>query len=189
MSGKMEHRLQRLRKNGVCMTRHGQHPAPVSRPIGTQAPGSLFQGVMETHGVCSQRMRQCDFRMNPFEARFPERQASKEGRAYSEWMNCRAHIVDEAGKRDFGGAKASSDRFRSLENLHAQSRLSQRDRGGKPIGAGAHDDGSVRGICSHGMVEERFAGAALEGCYHGLFAKPKRASQEGSRQEKCELSF
>jgi hypothetical protein len=70
-----------------------------------------------------------------------EAERVEERRRGCEWMDRRANVVAEAGKRQLLGTRSSADRLAGLENEDRASGLGESDGGGEPVRPGADDDG------------------------------------------------
>src|SRR5438874_9555150 len=99
---------------------------------------------MQTRGgVAIERMRQGNIRLNPGQPQSFERKSFEKRRTSSEWMDCRAEIMDEAGQRQLGRARATADRRISFQYEHRTFRAGKSNSSRQAIRSGANDDSVI----------------------------------------------
>src|SRR6266567_483417 len=96
---------------------------------------------MQTRGGgVIERMRQRNIWLNPGQSQSFERKSFEERRTSSEWMDCRAEIVDETGQRQFSRAGATADHRIGFQYQHRTFRASKSNSSRQAIRSGANDD-------------------------------------------------
>src|SRR6266700_1593699 len=107
---------------------------------------------MQTRGGgVIERMRQRNIWLNPGQSQSFERKSFEERRTSSEWMDCRAEIVDETGQRQFSRARAAANGGVGFQYQHGTSRARENNGGRQTVRSGANDNG----IIFNRHVEER----------------------------------
>src|SRR6266511_2416944 len=84
--------------------------------------------------------------MDELEAVPFQRQLPEERRAWNQWVDCGADVVNEARSRELGRARTAPYRVGPLENQNRQPLARDRDRRGQPVGSRADDDRVVAAL-------------------------------------------
>jgi hypothetical protein len=92
-------------------------------------------------GAVVERVRERCGRVNPPQAVSLQWQRRKKRRASGEWVNGRAEIVEEAGKREFEGARGATGLRLRFEDVNVHAVLREGDGGCEPVGSSANDAG------------------------------------------------
>jgi hypothetical protein len=121
----------RPQKEGCDFERRPDQPGVV----GAERVGGAAD---EQGGAVVERMRERGGRLDPVDV---ELERPEERRRDAERVDGRADVVPEAGERELGRARAAADAVLRLEDEDRASGLRESDRGGKPVRAGADDDG------------------------------------------------
>ena len=99
--------------------------------------GCIEIAIEQDCGAVIERLRERGGRLNPREAMVVQRQRREERRAHGEGMHGRSEVVDEAGERQFHGARGATGSCFGFEYVDFEAGLSQDDGRRESVGTGA----------------------------------------------------
>src|SRR6266576_2803454 len=109
MPRQVQHRLQKFGGQVFPVAQKRLEQPPIGGSVDIQLRCCKIDITLQTRGgSIIERMRQRDIRLNPGEPESIEWESFEKRRTGSEWMNCRAEIVDETGQRQFTRARENN---------------------------------------------------------------------------------
>src|SRR6266550_5884416 len=123
VSRQVQHRLQKFGGQFFPVARKRLEQPPIGGSVDIQLRCCKVDITMQTRGgPIIERMRERDLWLNPGEPESIEWESFEKRRTGSEWMNCRAEIVDETGQRQFSRARAAANSGVGFQHQHGTSR-------------------------------------------------------------------
>src|SRR6266567_2466540 len=152
MPRQVKHRLQKFGGQFFPVAQKRLEQPPIGGSVDIQLRCCKIDITMQTRGgPIIERMRERDLWLNPGEPESIEWESFEKRRTSSEWMNCRAEIVDETGQRQFSRARAAANGGVGFQYQHGTSRVRENNGGRQTVRSGANDNG----IIFNRHVEER----------------------------------
>src|SRR4029077_3445486 len=143
-------------------------------------------------GTVIERMRQWNFRLDPFKSEALQRQRFEKRRACCKWVNCRTDVMQKTRQSEFGRTRAAANCRVCFVNKNGTSRARHRDRRRETIRSRADDNRIVLNRHIENALLSFWAKRRMEQLGRAPWtAKPHRvaASKSGDERVQSLISF